>query len=210
MDFCERPVVPTSLKPGNNPIKDNNWGAWGLQYMSVCSVFWVYRGTVPASTALPEGWGITRFPCTKLSPLDCFKEGGDFDYPEEMKLLERRVPDAAGTRNISLIDLMLGMYQMTKLPVKCVNLLRSNITSQFQSAGRPVAEVNSVQKFLTPSHHVYLLSEHLQFSSIPLIGSHLRYRSFLRLAVVFKFLRQKLAALQVTLLVWLDRLLPRL
>ncbi|KAG0620497.1 hypothetical protein M758_4G220800 [Ceratodon purpureus] len=144
VDFCERPVVPTSLKPGTNPIKDNNWGAWGLQYLSVCSVFWAYTGVVPASSALPAGWGITRFPCTKLTPLDCFKEGGDFDYPEEMKLLERHVPDAAGNKNITLIDLMLGMYQMTNVPVKCVNLLRTNITSQFKSSGRPVAEVGSI------------------------------------------------------------------
>lgn len=143
-DFCERPVVPTLLKPGKNPIKDNNWGAWGLQYLSTCSVFWAYTGMVPASYALPEGWGIKKFPCNKLSPMDCFREGGDFDYPEEMKLLEGHVPDAQGNSNITLIDLIVGLYQMTTAPVKCVNLMRMNITSQFQASGRPIAEVEPV------------------------------------------------------------------
>lgn len=144
VDFCERPIVPTTLKPGKNPMKDNNWGAWGLQYISTCSVFWAYTGRVSADSALPEGWGITRFPCTKLTPMDCFKEGGDFDYPEEMKLLERPVPDVGTIKNITLIDLLLGLYQMTTAPVKCVNLLRTNITSQFRQAGRPVAEVQGI------------------------------------------------------------------
>ena len=137
--------MPTSLKPGKNPIKDNNWGAWGLQFLSTCSVFWAYTGVVPSSAALPEGWGITRFPCTKLTPMDCFKEGGDFDYPEEMKLLERPLPDLGQLKNLTLIDVILGLFQMTTAPVKCVNLLKTNITAQFQESGRPVAEVNSVR-----------------------------------------------------------------
>ncbi|KAG0631087.1 hypothetical protein M758_1G226800 [Ceratodon purpureus] len=144
VDFCERPIVPTSLKPGKNPIKDNNWGAWGLQFLSTCSVFWAYTGVVPSSAALPEGWGITRFPCTKLTPMDCFKEGGDFDYPEEMKLLERPLPDLGQLKNLTLIDVILGLFQMTTAPVKCVNLLKTNITAQFKESGRPVAEVNSI------------------------------------------------------------------
>ncbi|XP_024381939.1 uncharacterized protein [Physcomitrium patens] len=144
VDFCERPIVPTSLKPGKYPMRDNNWVAWGLQYMSTCSVFWAYTGRVPASAALPEGWGITRFPCTKLTPLDCFKEGGDFDYPVELKLLERPVPDLGQFTNLTLVDLMLGVYQMTSAPVKCVNLLRTNITTQFKGSGRPTAEVEPI------------------------------------------------------------------
>lgn len=144
VDFCERPVVPQTLKPGKNPIKDNNWGAWGLQFMSTCSVFWAYQGMVPASKALPEGWGITEFPCTKLSPLDCFKEGGDFDYPAEMKLLETPLPDVQGNKNVTVIDVILGLYQMTTAPVKCGNLLRTNITAQFKAAGRPLDDVDPV------------------------------------------------------------------
>lgn len=148
VDFCERPIVPTSLKPGVSPLAHSNWGAWGLQFMSTCSVFWAYTGTVPASMALPAGWGIKRFPCTKLSPLDCFREGGSFDYPEEMQLLERRVPDTQGVTNLTLIDLILGLYQMENVPVKCVNLLRANVTSQFRAAGRDVAQVEPVQNLL--------------------------------------------------------------
>jgi patched 2 protein len=136
--------VPTSLKPGNNPIRDNNWGAWGLQYMSTCSLFWAYTGKVPSSHALPVGWGITKFPCTKLTPMDCFKEGGDFDYPAEMKLLETPVPDVGAQTNLTLIDLMLGLYQMTSAPIKCVNLLQANITSQFKANNRPTNEVAAV------------------------------------------------------------------
>ena len=136
--------MPTSLKPGTNPIKDNNWGAWGLQFLSTCSVFWAYTGRVPPSSALPEGWGITRFPCTKLTPLDCFKEGGDFDYPEEIKLLERPLPDIGPLKNLTLIDVILGMYQTTTAPVRCVNLLKTNVTAQIQESGRRAAEVDSV------------------------------------------------------------------
>ena len=36
---------------------------------------------------LPDGWGIEKAPCMRVSVLDCFKEGG-VDYPEDMKLLE--------------------------------------------------------------------------------------------------------------------------
>lgn len=137
--------MPTSLKPGNNPIRDNNWGAWGLQYMSTCSIFWAYTGKVPSSHALPVGWGITKFPCTKLTPMDCFKEGGDFDYPAEMKLLETPVPDVGAQTNLTLIDLMLGLYQMTSAPIKCVNLLQANITSQFKANNQPTTEVAAVR-----------------------------------------------------------------
>lgn len=140
-------------------MRDNNWVAWGLQYMSTCSVFWAYTGRVPASAALPEGWGITRFPCTKLTPLDCFKEGGDFDYPVELKLLERPVPDLGQFTNLTLVDLMLGVYQMTSAPVKCVNLLRTNITTQFKGSGRPTAEVEPVEIPATTSSYLQFSKE---------------------------------------------------
>jgi patched 2 protein len=158
-------MVPTSLKPGKDPMKNNNWGAWGLQFLSTCSVFWAYGGRVPSSAALPVGWGITRFPCTKLTPLDCFKEGGGFDYPEELKLLERPLPNLGLLSNLTLIDVILGMYQLPTAPVKCVSLLRTNISTQFQESGRPVAAVDSVRIIPRIRLHTIILSCSVLFAS---------------------------------------------
>lgn len=91
--------------------------------------------------SLPAGWGITKFPCTKLTPLDCFKEGGSFDYPAEMKLLEMPVPDVGTNTGLSLIDLIVGFAQMTTAPVHCFKLLEINITSQFTAAKIPTATI---------------------------------------------------------------------
>ena len=38
--------------------------------------------------ALPRTWGLDRFPCTRVTPVDMFAEGG-FDLPLNMKFLER-------------------------------------------------------------------------------------------------------------------------
>lgn len=33
-------------------------------------------GAIPVpETELEDGWGIEQFPCSRLSPLDCFQEG---------------------------------------------------------------------------------------------------------------------------------------
>jgi patched 2 protein len=136
-------------------MKDNSWGAWKLQFLSTCSVFWAYEGRVPSSAV---GWGITRFPCTKLTPLDYFKEGGGFDYPEELKLLERPLPNLGLLLNLTLIDVILGMYQMLTALVKCVNLLRTNISTQFQESGRPVVVVDSVCIIPRMRLHTIILS----------------------------------------------------
>lgn len=61
--------------------------------MFICFVFWVYIGRVFVLVVFFEGWGIIRFLCIKFILLDCFKEGGDFDYLVELKFLERFVFD---------------------------------------------------------------------------------------------------------------------
>lgn len=57
-----------------------------------------------------EGWGIIWFFCIKFMLMDCFKEGGDFDYFEEMKLFERFVFDVGIIKNIIFIDFLFGLY----------------------------------------------------------------------------------------------------
>lgn len=44
--------------------------------VSLCAKAGAGTGPFPLPAAdLPEGWGIDRFPCSRLSPLDCFQEG---------------------------------------------------------------------------------------------------------------------------------------
>lgn len=45
-------------------------------WVSICAKSGAGTGNVDLPAAdLPEGWGIDRFPCSRLSPLDCFREG---------------------------------------------------------------------------------------------------------------------------------------
>eukprot|EP00045_Choanoeca_perplexa_P015911 m.206891 g.206891 ORF g.206891 m.206891 type:complete len:1637 (+) comp17116_c0_seq1:125-5035(+) len=43
---------------------------------------------------LPKQWGVDRFPCSRITPLDMFHEGG-FDYPWALKQLEQVLPGLA-------------------------------------------------------------------------------------------------------------------
>jgi patched 1 protein/patched 2 protein len=128
-DFCERPFVPTTLKPGTNPLVDKNWGSWGLQFLSTCSVMWAYEFKLNASYALPTGWGIDQLPCNKLTPMDCFKEGGDIDYPDALKELEKPLPDLHNLTGVTLIDLIVGFANLESSPVHCFSVLEANISA---------------------------------------------------------------------------------
>jgi patched 2 protein len=128
-DFCERPLVPTTLKPGTNPLVDKNWGSWGLQFLSTCSIMWAYEFKLNASYALPTGWGIDQLPCNKLTPMDCFKEGGDIDYPDALKELEKPLPDLHNLTGVTLIDLIVGFANLESSPVHCFSVLEANISA---------------------------------------------------------------------------------
>ncbi|CAN0069863.1 unnamed protein product [Ectocarpus fasciculatus] len=59
---------------------------FGLREVYLCAKEGVGPIPLPAED-LPAGWGIDRFPCSRLSPLDCFQEGG-YDYPEALQQLD--------------------------------------------------------------------------------------------------------------------------
>jgi hypothetical protein len=57
--------------------------AYGIQQVSACLAPIPNPGMPPSHqtfTPLPAGWGVDRFPCTRVGAIDCFKEGA-FDYP---------------------------------------------------------------------------------------------------------------------------------
>lgn len=102
-NFCSRPTVPgvwqqTASNPvlGGLPINHVTLAgsvAYGYQQVTVCLEA-MAPGSFPGG-ALPDGWGIDRFPCTRITPVDCFAEGG-FDYPWQMQLLQNVAATVAG------------------------------------------------------------------------------------------------------------------
>ncbi|KAJ7558526.1 hypothetical protein O6H91_04G044400 [Diphasiastrum complanatum] len=124
-DFCERPLVPQSMKPGNNPLVEHNYISWGIVRLANCSV--KAASTLfsfnPAGVGLPDGWGIEWLPCIKLSLADCFKEGGDYDYPLALQQLEQ----AAG--RYSIIDYTVYYNQFSNF---CQIELAKTFSALFQ------------------------------------------------------------------------------
>lgn len=91
-DFCERPPVPQALKKG--PARRDNYLAWGYRNVSTCvldtiELLQLDKNFNRSLYGLPSDWGFDAFPCFKLSPMDCFREGNQFDYPEELQQLEQ-------------------------------------------------------------------------------------------------------------------------
>ena len=86
-DFCERPNLPATFKPTDptDPLSYVRRGAY-QSYGYVELLKCVHKQESWIST-LPDGWGIDKTPCMRVTVLDCFKEGG-VDYPENMKILE--------------------------------------------------------------------------------------------------------------------------
>ncbi|CAM9471831.1 unnamed protein product, partial [Ascophyllum nodosum] len=92
-DLCYSSPVPTVFKPylstQEEPLAWFMQGAYvsyGYRQVSLCAKNGTGPLPVPESD-LEDGWGIDRFPCSRLTPLDCFREGG-YDYPDAMKQLE--------------------------------------------------------------------------------------------------------------------------
>jgi patched 2 protein len=141
-DFCERPLVPPQLMPGSNPVVDGNWLSYGYQFLSNCSLEATFANlsTNATYTPLPQGWGIDYFPCTKLTPMDCFQEGGDYDYPLPLRQLETVQPARAGSI-FTLVDIT-AQFQ-TRSPA-CQNALAAYINSTFEQAGVPASKYASL------------------------------------------------------------------
>ncbi|KAH7447216.1 hypothetical protein KP509_01G097400 [Ceratopteris richardii] len=113
-DFCERPLVPQTLKRGVDPNIQGNWYAWGYRRIAKCAIstIQVFLGLNLSAYHLPEDWGIDVLPCLKLSPMDCFQEGKNFDYPEALKQLDQLVI-INETLNGTLTQLVAGFEQLS-------------------------------------------------------------------------------------------------
>lgn len=93
-DLCQSPTVAAFFKPYNNtPTSPPAWleqsavMSYAYRQVSLCAK----EGTGPIPVPeidLEDGWGIEQFPCSRLSPLDCFQEG-NYDYPLAMKQLDQ-------------------------------------------------------------------------------------------------------------------------
>ena len=116
-DFCEKPLVPSAYKPGQLLTA----GVAGIsQCLAVDKVFinvtWpVFVQSLGRDVRqtpyipLSLTWGIDSFPCSRSSPLDCFKEGGDVGYPESLKQLEGVAPVMSFAKN-TLISTLLKRF----------------------------------------------------------------------------------------------------
>mmetsp|Transcript_30847 Transcript_30847/g.77443 ORF Transcript_30847/g.77443 Transcript_30847/m.77443 type:complete len:1144 (+) Transcript_30847:146-3577(+) len=94
-DVCSKVEVPSFFRP--YPPGQLYWlsGAiisGGYRDVALCTANFTvppdYEYQPPDAPMLPDGWGISRFPCNRASLLDCFQEGGDSDYPDELRLLD--------------------------------------------------------------------------------------------------------------------------
>lgn len=113
-DFCERPLIPQTLKRGVDPNTHKNWYAWGYRQVTKCALTFtgVFLGTSLSAYHLSDDWGLDVLPCYKLSPMDCFQEGGDFDYPQALQQLDQLVIINA-TLNATLAQLVAGFEQLS-------------------------------------------------------------------------------------------------
>lgn len=91
--FCERPVLPNAFKPTDptdpySYVRKGAYQSYGYVEFTKCMTDTKVRNLGLNFEALPDGWGIEKAPCMRVSVLDCFKEGG-VDYPENFKILEK-------------------------------------------------------------------------------------------------------------------------
>lgn len=133
-DFCERPLVPTTLRTGSDPNVHGNWYAWGYRFVSDCALdtlqqLFTYNRS---EYGLPRDWGLDVLPCYKLTPMDCFQEGNEFDYPKALQQLEQLVVLNA-TLNGTLNQIVLGFERLSGQ--LCFGKLESNLKTNPKSIG---------------------------------------------------------------------------
>ena len=100
-DFCERPLVPEVFQP-RSPTETTRKGILSAAYqqLTVClaadtvdfpvlyaGVLRTYTHLPPVFAPLAPGWGISEFPCSRASVMDCFREGEEVDYNEDLREL---------------------------------------------------------------------------------------------------------------------------
>ncbi|KAH7441526.1 hypothetical protein KP509_03G041600 [Ceratopteris richardii] len=126
-DVCERPFAPTTLAKG--PAQRHNYLAWGYRNVSKCildtlDALQLFPDFKRSLYDLPADWGIDRFPCYKVTPMDCFKEGKNVDYPEELEQLEQFV---AFNHTKAPLSLLIYFLESQFLNFLCVNNLQSTL-----------------------------------------------------------------------------------
>eukprot|EP00250_Pteridium_aquilinum_P012900 c21015_g1_i1 orf=984-4394(+) len=133
-DFCERPFIPQTLKSGADPNIHGNWYAWGYRRIARCALDTIQAIFTSNLSAyhLPDDWGLDVVPCYKLSPMDCFREGKDFDYPKALQQLEQVVV-INSTLNGTLNQVVVGFEML--LNNTCFKLLESALKSNPKSIG---------------------------------------------------------------------------
>ena len=82
-------MIVKSLKRGSNPWKAENWVAWGYRKLLSYAIVDRHFPNKTVIRALHENWGVDETPCYKMSPMDCFRKGGDFDYPESLQQIDQ-------------------------------------------------------------------------------------------------------------------------
>eukprot|EP00250_Pteridium_aquilinum_P014814 c22219_g1_i1 orf=359-3775(+) len=142
-DFCERPPVPLALRKGAG--QGDNYLAWGYRNVSTCVLdvlndLNIFPDFNRSLYGLPVDWGFDSFPCYKLTPMDCFREGKNFDYPEELQQLEQPV-----TFNQSSLSLSLLVYGIESqlLNYLCLDKLVTNLTDSSGYSAQKVAQIKS-------------------------------------------------------------------
>lgn len=133
-DFCERPLVPQTLKSGSDPNIHKNWYAWGYRQIAKCALSTIEAvvGTNFSAYQLPDDWGLDVLPCYKLSPMDCFQEGKDFDYPKALQQLDR-VVIINSTLNGTLSQVVAGFEQLSS--GTCATMLKNSLKTDPKSIG---------------------------------------------------------------------------
>ena len=86
-DFCERPMIPSIFFPTDptdslSYVRKGAYQSYGYVELLKC-----LKQEGKRVDILPDGWGVDKAPCMRISVLDCFKEG-EVDYPENLKTLQ--------------------------------------------------------------------------------------------------------------------------
>ncbi|MCO5558414.1 hypothetical protein L7F22_011995 [Adiantum nelumboides] len=140
-DFCERPIAPLSLRKG--PARRDNYLAWGYRNVSSCVLdtladLDLFPDFNRSLYGLPPDWGFDTFPCYKLTPMDCFQEGRDIDYPEELQQLEQPV---RYNNTIAALSLIVYFAESNVLDYLCVNLLEKALDKSGAYSDKEIQQI---------------------------------------------------------------------
>ncbi|KAI5073406.1 hypothetical protein GOP47_0011419 [Adiantum capillus-veneris] len=137
-DYCERPTVPSTLRKG--PAQRDNYLAWGYRNVSACvlDLLVFFPDFNRSLYGLPADWGFDSFPCFKLSPMDCFKEGRDVDYPQELQQLEQLV---VFNNTAAPLGLVVYFAESQIQDYHCVNNLQATLEKSGSYTGEETEQI---------------------------------------------------------------------